>query len=126
MASEQEQMAITLKAEGDLSAYQYRGVKMTNEGYGTLATGSQDAIIGIQLNKPPVYGAALKVCIDGHTKAVAGAAVSVQDYVGVFNNGYFKPCNNGSAQIVGAALTAASGSGALFELAMEKWVRYQT
>jgi len=126
MASEQDQIVITLKAEADMSAYQYRGVSITNEKFGTLASSSQSVVLGIQMNKPQVYGAPLSVCVDGHTKAVAGAAGCVGNYVCVCYAGLFKPCNNGSAKIVGVALTAASGSGALFELAIERWIRYQT
>ena len=127
MASEQDQISITLKAEADLSAMQYRAIKMTNEGYGTMALGTADVVIGILQNKPTAYGRAAKVCIAGHTKAVAGdSSVAAGEYVAVFPGGpgCLAQGDYGKSKIVGVALTTASGTGALFELAIEKFVWY--
>lgn len=124
MASEQEQLVITMKAEADLSSYQYRAVKVVNAGYGTLATGTADDIIGIQLNKPSGYGRALKVCIGGHTKAISEASVSTGDYVGLGSGGALKPGEFGLSKIVGIALSDSGGSGQYIEMAMEKWIYY--
>ena len=115
MATEQEQITITLKAEADLSSYQYRAVKVTNSGYGTLALSSADTAIGIQLNKPAAYGRALKVCIGGHTKAIAGAAVTIGK-VGLITAGALQTLTTTGDNILGYALTTASGTGVYFEM----------
>jgi len=127
MASEQDQICITLKAEADLSSMQYRAVKMTNAGYGTIALATSDVLLGILQNKPAAYGREMKVCIAGHTKAVAGdASVAAGEYVGLFPGGpgCLAEAPYGLTKILGVALTTASGSGALFEMAIEKWVYY--
>ena len=124
MASEQEQLVITMKAEGDLSSYQYRAVKVVNSGYGTLATGTADDIIGIQLNKPAAYGRALKVVIGGHTKAISEASISAGDYLGLGSGGALKKGEFGLSKIVGIALTDGGGSGQYVEMAIEKWIYY--
>ncbi|KKK82877.1 hypothetical protein LCGC14_2799000 [marine sediment metagenome] len=127
MASEQDQLCITLKSEADFRNFQYRAVKMTNEGYGTMALATADVLLGILQNKPAAYGRSMKVCIAGHTKAVAGdATVGAGEYVGLFPGGpgCLAQAPYGLTKILGVALTTASGTGALFEMAIEKWVYY--
>ena len=115
MATEQEQICITLKAEGDLSSYQYRAVKVTNSGYGTLALATSDIAVGIQLNKPAAYGRALKVCVGGHTKAIAGDAVTI-GRVGMHSAGALATISTTQSNLLGYALTTASGTGVYFEM----------
>ncbi len=124
MATEQDQLVITIKAEGDLSSNQYRAVKVVNSGYGTLATGTADDVLGIQLNTPAGRDRALKVCIGGHTKAITGAAVTVGSYLSVESAGSLKIGEFGLSKIIGYAITSTSGSGEYTEMAIEKWIYY--
>ena len=116
MASEQEQINITIKAEGDLSTFQYRAVNVVASGYGTVSSGTADELIGILQNKPAAYGRAAKVCVAGHTKAIAGAAITSLGPVGVLNAGYLQTVATDGASIMGYNLTTASGSGSYFEM----------
>ncbi len=123
MSTEQEQMNITMKAEADLSPYQYRCVRVQNAGYGTLSTGSTtDNAIGIQQNKPGGRDRALKICIDGYTKVYAGESVAVGDHVSPFGGGSVKKgeSDDGAPRIIGQAVTSASGSGELIEIILGK------
>ena len=123
MATEQEQIVITLKAEADLSAYQYRCVRIQNAGYGTLTTGSTtDNVLGIQQNKPAGRDRELKVCIDGLTKVYSGESIGVGDFVSPFGGGGIKlgETDDGAPRIIGQAITSASGSGELIELVLGK------
>ena len=125
MATEQDQLVITVKAEADLSLYQYRAVRVVNSGYGTLALGTADDIIGIQLNKPAARDRALKVAIGGHVKAICGdSSITAGDYVGVHSIGQLRKAEYGLSKIIGQAITDAGGSAEYFEMAIEKWIYY--
>ncbi len=125
MATEQEQLVITIKAESDLSDYQYRCVRVVNSGYGTLAVGTADDVIGIQLNKPAGRDRALKVAIGGHVKAITSAGVTVGDYVSSTDaGGGLIKGEFGLSKILGQALTTSGGSGEYVEMAIEKWIYY--
>ena len=121
MASEQEQLNITLKAEGDLSSYQYYAVNVTNSGYGTIAAGSAAYTVGILQNKPAAYGRAAKVCVAGHTKAIAGAAISTIGYVEVLNHGLVQGVSTQSHNVIGINTTTAAGSGEYVEILLGRW-----
>ena len=118
MATEQDQICITVKAEGDLSGHQYRLMKMTNAGYGTtcLQTGTQAVMLGILMNKPSAYGRAAKICIFGHTKAVAGAAISTLGFIGAGTDGCVAAVTTESHKIIGQNLQTAAGTGELIEV----------
>lgn len=125
MATEQEQVNITLKAEADLSSYQYRCVKMTNSGYGTLSSGSTaDTVFGIQQNKPAGRDRSLKVCIDGLTKVYSGESIAVGDFVSPYGAGSVKKGESNAggtaSRLIGQSITTASGSGELIEIILGK------
>ncbi len=118
MATEQEQICITIKAEADLSSYQYRVLNMTNSGYGTVAlhSGTQTMIIGVLQNKPAARDRAAKVCVAGHTKVIAGAAISTLGFVGLHSDGAVQADTTVSHNILGQNLTTAAGSGEYVEM----------
>ena len=118
MATEQEQMTFTVKAEADLSTKQYRLMQMTNVGYGTtcLHTGTSAVMLGILLNKPAAYGRAAKICEFGHTKAVAGAAISALGFIGAGSDGCVAAVVTLNHKIIGQNLQTAAGSGELIEV----------
>ena len=122
MATEQEQICITVKAEADLSSYQYRFVKVTNAGYGTLPAndGTAEHIIGVLQNKPAAYGRAARVAIAGHTKVLAGAAISSIGWVGHLNAGYAQAITAGITTTQGRNITTAAGSGEYVEILLDQ------
>lgn len=115
MAIEQEQITISIVAEADLSSYQYRVITSTNAGYGTVATGTSEVLIGVLLNKPAARDRPAKVCIGGHTKAIAGAAISSLGYVGIHSAGAIGLITT-TANALGRNLTTAAGSGEYVEI----------
>ncbi|MFW9991925.1 MAG: hypothetical protein ACFFD4_07675 [Candidatus Odinarchaeota archaeon] len=117
MATEQEQVCITVKAEGDLSGKQFRLMQMTNAGYGTtcLHSGTQAVMLGILQNKPAAYGRSAKICTMGLTKAVAGAAISSLGFIGAGTDGCVAAVSTESHNIIGRNLQTASGTGELIE-----------
>ncbi len=116
MASEQEQLNITLKAEGDLSGKQYRAMQIVNSGYGTTSVGTADYIVGILQNKPNAYGRPALIVTDGHTKAIAGGAISTIGYVGIHSDGAIQGVSTSCRSIIGVNLTTAAGSGEYVEM----------
>jgi len=121
MATEQEQICITVKAEGNLSAKQYRLMQMTNAGYGTtcLHSGTQAVMLGILQNKPAAYGREAKICILGHTKAVAGAAISSLGFIGAGTDGCVAAVITQSHNMIGRNLQTAAGTGELIEILID-------
>ena len=75
MATEQLGQCVTLEAGSDLSATQYRFVKIASDGQIDQATLDAEAE-GVLQNDPTTAGQAASVCINGITKVVAGAAVT--------------------------------------------------
>ncbi len=122
MTTEQEQICITVKAEADLSSYQYRLMTMTNSGYGTLClhSGTVGIMLGILQNKPAAYGRAAKICIAGHTKAIAGAAITTLGHVGIHSAGALQAAVTYNYSLVGINITTAAGSGEYFEMIVDR------
>ena len=118
MASEQEQICITVKAEADLSTKQYRLMQMTNAGYGTtcLHSGTQQVMLGILQNKPAAYGRAAKICVLGHTKAVAGAAISTLGFIGAGSDGCVAAVATPGHNMIGQNIQTAAGTGEHIEV----------
>ncbi len=124
MSTEQDQICITVKAEGDLSSYQYRFVKVTNSGYGTIPAndGTTQHIIGVLQNKPSAYGRDAKVCVAGHTKVLAGAAISSIGFIGHLNAGYAQAVSTQGYYIYGRNITTTAGSGEYVEMILSSCI----
>ena len=109
---------ITIVASGDLSANQYRAVKLDANGR-TVAVSTQGdvATLGVQQDKPSALGQPSTVRISGITKAVAGAAIAVGARVTPNATGQMITGTTGN-QVVGIALTAAA-SGDIFSVLLD-------
>lgn len=75
-----------LKASADLSAKQYRAMKISAAGTVTVCAATTDKPIGI-LQDAPTSGQPAAVGFDGITKAKAGGTVAAGDTVGTDANG---------------------------------------
>lgn len=116
MASEQQQMAFTLLSEADLSSQQYRCMIMVNQGYATTSLGgSTDNFMGILGNAPAARDRACKIIFGGHTKMIAGQAISTLGYIGLDSDGSVKSVANDGYTVVGRNLQLANGSGEFIE-----------
>jgi hypothetical protein len=117
-----------LAAAADLSAYQYRVVRLTttanqvNVASHALAA-SPLAAIGILQNKPAAAGRAATVAYSGQSKAVAGAAVTLGQMVSHDGSGYVIDAVSG-ANIIGRALEAAGAAGEIIKVQLQAPVRW--
>lgn len=76
MAYDNPSILITLEAAADLSASQFRGVKVTAAQTCNAVSASTDRAIGVLQNKPSAAGRAATIVTEGITKAEAGAAIA--------------------------------------------------
>jgi len=108
MAVHGKMETLQLRAGADLSALQYKAIKID----GTIAVAGSDAI-GILQNKPGAAGEDATVCYFGHAKASAGAAITKGNRVTLTASGTFLPVTSGDG-MAGRALESVS-SGGVFE-----------
>ena len=79
-------LKITAIAGADLSAAQYKFVKMSADNTVVLCSGATDAPIGVLQNNP-ISGAEASVLVVGGTKLVAGAAIAAGIKIGTSSTG---------------------------------------
>ena len=83
---------------------------------GAAGGANGDRMVGVLQNKPEVAGAASTVMLDGISKAVAGAAIAVNDRLKTNGAGRFIPVTSASDVVAGVAETLASTNGELFTI----------
>lgn len=76
MAYEMDVLDISLKAAGDLSAYQYCFVKLSADNTVDVC-GADEQAIGVLQNKPSVAGQAARVRVFGVSRIVNGTAGAI-------------------------------------------------
>lgn len=103
---------VSLVAGADLSAAQFKFVKLNSSGDVVLAAATTDRPIGV-LQNAPLSGQEAEVLIVGGTKLVAGGSITEGAALGTTNAGAGKALTVGTdttAYILGSAITeAASG-----------------
>lgn len=77
---------VGIKASADLSAKQFRAVKMSGNLTVDVASAITDKIIGV-LQDAPASGASANVAFDGVSKMLLGGTVAAGDVVGTDNQG---------------------------------------
>ena len=104
MAFENEQLRTSFSAAGDLSANQYRVVRLSGVMTVNLASlNTAKTAIGVLLNKPSAAGRAASVALSGVTKAYAGASVTAAGLLTHDSSGQVIAAISGS-MIIGHAL----------------------
>lgn len=116
MAVSRTPVTISIPASGDLSGSQFRIVYPDATGAAAVATGSANPVIGVLANKPGAAGRPAEVVVHGVAKLEAGAAINPGDAVQAVAGGRGSATTTAGNWYVGVALTAAAGSGALFEV----------
>jgi len=109
MAVEQALTNVSLRASGDLSAYQFRFVKLNASGQVVLA-GDGEWAIGVLQNKPTAAGQGATVAISGISKAVAGGTLTPGNAVASDAQGRAIRAGTGD-YILGVALESATAAG---------------
>lgn len=112
MSYNNRQQSLTLEANADLSAHQYKIVELLSTGLADLA--DLRAGFGVLQNIPEANEAAT-VCIDGETKMIAGGTIAIGDSIhcvtsggwgGAVTSGTLTPVN-----ILGVALEGVASGG---------------
>ena len=118
MAVNKRVTSISMPAGTDLSAAQFRIVKMESDGQVALATDGADPMIGILMNKPAAADRAAEVAIAGsEVKIEAGAALVTGDLVTAVAGGRGSAILGGTAAgtayVVGVCTQPAGASAAI-------------
>jgi hypothetical protein len=101
---------ITRVADGDLSASQYRFVKLSTTDKVAVCTGATDIPIGV-LQNAPTSGQEAEVLIIGGTKIEAGEALAIGDALGIVANGRGAAANTTTEYTLGTVLAAVAAAG---------------
>lgn len=103
----------SLTAAADLSAHQYRAMRLSAANTVNTTSESGARVFGVLQNKPLASEAA-EVRVYGMSKAIAGAAVTAGNRVQTNATGFFINATSG-LNVAGDAVTGAS-SGGIFTL----------
>ena len=87
MAYEVPSFKISLEAAADLSAHQYKYVKIDANGRAAAIAAATDLPIGVLQNKPAALGQVAEIMVDGITKLQADAALAPAAIVGTSADG---------------------------------------
>lgn len=118
MAVEQPGFSSSFVAGEDLSAKQYRYVKLNSDGEVVACAGATDDPVGVLQNNP-VENAEALVMHGGITKMSADSAIAIDDRIGTSADGQgakYVPGTDTTKYINGRALDAASAAGELFSM----------
>ncbi len=121
MAYQNNLRNVTAEASVDLSTHQFKVVELNTSGQALLAAAQQG--YGILQNIPQANEAATTT-VEGEAKAIAGGAVTTDDWVRVGSGGWLITVASGAAHpaqfvLFGRALSTAA-SGDLFTVGIEK------
>ena len=107
MATQSPLLPISVFAGADLSAQQYRCVKLNTSTGKAVVAGAGEAILGV-LQQPRVADQEVTVEVAGTTKVVAGNTVTPGIQLEVGTDGRVIPLNTGI--LVGYAITGGSAN----------------
>lgn len=111
MAAERPGTSVSYQAAADLSAAQFRFVKLDANGQVALITANTDIPFGILQDKPAAQGRAANVMLDGRSKIVGGADLVKAQTVGTDNEG--RAISKSVASSCGIVVTDNSVAGGL-------------
>jgi len=120
MAYEIPGTTLSLEASGDLSASQYKFVKLDTNGRVVVCTGVTDKPIGILQDKPGALGRACQVMVSGVSKVQGDANLTKGDQVGTSADGQaaaYVPGTDTTKYIVGEVLEDNSAAAGLATIA---------
>ncbi len=110
-------VSVSRAAGADLSSHQYKILMVEDDGQVNINTSVATACFGILLNKPSAANQAARVAINGSiVKCLANSAINERDAIIGTAGGFATATTADGNFIVGFALTAAAGTGELFEL----------
>jgi hypothetical protein len=101
---------ITRVASGDLSASQYRFVKLSTTDLVVVCSSATDIPIGV-LQNAPTSGQEAEILIIGGTKVEAGEALAIGDALGIVANGRGAAANTTTEYTLGTVLSTTAAAG---------------
>lgn len=104
-------------AAADLSAQQFRAMRVTGNFQVNVANAAGQSVIGILQNKPTL-GQPADVMMAGVSKAVAGAAIAVGVEVMAGADGRIVTAATAGSNVIGVALEAAGAAGEIITIAL--------
>lgn len=106
---------LTLPAAADYTGSQYFFAEVDANGRASVCNGTADKPIGILQNKPTAVDRPAHIRVTGHSKLVAGAAISKDADIATTSAGRGTTSQTGQ-KITGRAVSAATGSAQLMEV----------
>jgi len=116
MAYEIPGTTLTLEAAGDLSAAQYKFVKINTDGQAEVCSAVTDQPIGILQDKPAAKGRVAQIMVDGISKLSSDAALTLGQKVGTSVDGQGAAYAHGTdttKYIVGTVIKASGAANGL-------------
>lgn len=120
MAFEMPGMVVPREAAGDLSAAQYKFVKLDSNGRVAVCTAATDKPFGILQDKPAALGRVAQVMVYGVSKVQGDANLAKGDQVGTSADGQaaaYVPGTDTTKYIVGEVLEDNSVAGGFASIA---------
>lgn len=111
MAYQKGGLILNFEAAADLSAKQFRAVKMATGGKVDVFSGATDVPIGILQNKPTA-GQTAEVMVFGVSKVDSDAALAVGDIISGQTDGQLEVADSGD-YVVGQVVLASGAAGEL-------------
>jgi len=104
-------------AAADLSAQQFRAMRVTGDFQVNVANAAGQAVIGILQNKP-TSGQSADVMMAGVSKAIAGAAIAAGAEVMAGADGRIITAATAGSNVIGIALNAAGNANEIISVAL--------
>jgi Uncharacterized conserved protein (DUF2190) len=98
------------EASADLSASQFRVVKLGSTGI-AVATAATDNIVGVLQDKPAAAGRACQVMVHGISRVVASAAITKGAFLTATTGGKVVTTTTAGQHIIGTAVEDAAADG---------------
>lgn len=113
MAWEQPNFSVTFPAGSDLTAAQFKCVRLATDGQVEVCTSATERPLGILQNKPDAANVEANVMIVGVSKCAADAAITVGAALGTSADGQLVTKTNEGTDgfVIGTALEAAGQAG---------------
>lgn len=107
-ALEREVVSITIPADADLSASQFRIAVVNSDEQAAIAAGATGKIIGVLYNKPSAADVAAEIAIGGVARVTAGGVVAAGDLLTSDGNGKAIATTTTGHVLLGRALTGGA------------------
>lgn len=125
MATQSLVATFSAPASGNVSASQYRAVKLNSTGQITACAATTDNVVGILMDDPGAAGVPGTIAYLGVVRAESGTStIAVGDPLGFDSTGRLVDHTTDNRRILGHALEASTAAGQLFRALITGLSRY--